>query len=85
MEWSYTQAQCSWRFYPLYGGKLQNSLPLQCPAGTTNPGATWKPDIPLKGIQNPVPQKLDNPIERIRNLVKNRTRNQWPRGLPVQI
>ena len=52
-------------------------------AGTTNPGGTRKPDNPLKGIQNPIPQNPDNPHKGIRYLVQNKTRIQWPRGLNV--
>ena len=37
-------------------------------AGIINPRVTFKPGNPLKGI---------------RNLVLNRTRNQWPHGLAV--
>ena len=37
-------------------------------SGTSNPGETWKPDNPLKGI---------------RDLVQNVTQSQWPRGLTI--
>ena len=44
-------------------------------AGTTNPGGTWKPDNPLKGTRNPIPQEPDNPLKGIRDLVQNGTRS----------
>ena len=31
--------------------------------GTNNPGRTQKPDNPLKGIWNPIPQNTDNPLK----------------------
>ena len=52
-------------------------------AGTTNPGGTWEPDNILKGIWNPIPQDLDNPLKGIQDLVQNGTCNQWPRGLTI--
>ena len=51
--------------------------------GTTNPGVTWKPDNPLKGIRNPIPQNPDNPLKEIQYLVQNGTWRQWPRGLTI--
>ena len=57
-------------------------LRINC-AGTTNPGGTRKPDNPLKGIQNQILQDLDNPLKGIRDLLQNRTRSQWPRGLTI--
>ena len=47
----------------------------------TNPGATQKPDNPLKGTRNPIPQKPDNILKGIRDLVPNGIRSQWLRGL----
>ena len=44
-------------------------------AGTTNPRGTRKSDNPLKGIRNPIPQDLDNPLKVIRDLVKNGTQS----------
>ena len=52
-------------------------------AVTSNPGGTWKPDNTPKGIRNPILQDLDNPLKGIRDLVQNRTRIQWPRGLTI--
>ena len=52
-------------------------------AGTTNNGVTRKPDNPLKGIHNPIPQNQDNSLEGIRNLVPTEICSQWPRGLTV--
>ena len=49
-------------------------------AGTINPGGTWKPYNPLKGIQNPIPRNPNNPLKGIQNLAQNRIRSQWPRG-----
>ena len=50
---------------------------------TTNPRRTQKPDNPLKGIWNPIPQDLDNPLKIIHDIVQNRTRSQWPIGLTI--
>ena len=52
-------------------------------AGTTNPGGTRKPDIPLKGIRNPILQDPDNPLKVIWDIVQNEIRSQWPRGLTM--
>ena len=52
-------------------------------AGTTNPRGTRKPDNPLQGIWNAIPQDPDNPLKGIRDLVQNGTRSQWPRGLTI--
>ena len=52
-------------------------------AGTTNPGKTRKPDNPLKGIRNPIPQDPDNPLKGIRDLLQNGTRIHWVRGLII--
>ena len=41
-------------------------------AGTTNHGGTQKSDNPLKGIQNPIPCNLNNPLKGIRDLVQKR-------------
>ena len=49
--------------------------------GTTNPGVTRKSDNPIKGIRDPIPQNPDNPLKEIRNLVLNRIRSQWKKGL----
>ena len=38
-------------------------------AVTTNPGVTCKTDNHLKGIQNPIPRKPDNPRKGTRNIV----------------
>ena len=38
-------------------------------SGTTNPGATQKPDNSHKGIRNPIPWKPDNPLKGIRDLL----------------
>ena len=50
---------------------------------TNNPRETQKPDNPLKGIRNPIPQNLDSPLKVIQNLVPNGIRGQWSRGLTV--
>ena len=42
-----------------------------------------KPDNPLKGIRNQIIWNPDNSLKGIRDLVQNRTRSQWPRGLTV--
>ena len=47
------------------------------------PGGTRKPDNPLKGIRNPIPQDPDNPLKEIQDLVQNGTWRQWPRGLTI--
>ena len=47
------------------------------------PGESVNRITPLKGIRNPIPQELDNPLKGIRYLVQNRTRSQWPRGLTI--
>ena len=52
-------------------------------SGTANPGGTQKPDNPLMGIRNPIPQDLDNPLKGIRDLVQSGTRSQWLRGLTM--
>ena len=52
-------------------------------AGTTNLGGTRKPNNPLKGIRNPIPQNPDNPLKVIQDLLQNGTQIQWPRGLTV--
>ena len=53
-------------------------------AGTTNPVVTRKPDNIIQGIWNPVPRKSDNALKGVQNLVRDRTWNQWPRGLTIQ-
>ena len=50
-------------------------------AGTNNPRGTRKPDNPLKGIRNKIPQDPDNLLKGIRNLVQNGTRIQLSRGI----
>ena len=52
-------------------------------AGTTNPGGTRKPDNPLEGTRNPIPQDPHNPLKGINDLVNIGTRSQWPRGLII--
>ena len=52
-------------------------------AGTNNPGGTRKPNNTLKRIWNPIPQNPDNPLNGIMDIVQNRIRSQWPRGLTV--
>ena len=52
-------------------------------AGTTNPGVTWKPDDTLKGIRNQIPQKLDNPLKVIWDILPNGIWSQWLIGLIV--
>ena len=51
--------------------------------GTTNPGVTWKPENPLKGIRNPTAWNPDNPLKGIRDLVQNGTQSQWLRALTI--
>ena len=51
--------------------------------GTTNPGGTEKPDNPLKGIWNPIPQDPDNPLKGIQYLVQNGTRSQFSIELTI--
>ena len=68
--------------------KIENSKDRQTGTGrgcdgTTNPRGSWKPDNPLKGIRNPIPQDPDNPLKGIRELVQNGTQSQWPRGLTI--
>ena len=53
-------------------------------AGTINPRVIRKSDNTLKIIRNSAPQKPDNPLKGIWNLVPNRNRNQWTRGLTVK-
>ena len=52
-------------------------------AGTNNTGVTRTPNNTLKGIRNPIPQDLNNPLKGIRYLVQNGTRSHWPRGLSI--
>ena len=52
--------------------------------GTRNLGVTHKSDNPLKAIHNTFHRKPDNPLNGIQNLVPNGTRNQWPRWLTIQ-
>ena len=52
-------------------------------AGNTNPRGTWKPDNLLKGIQNTIPQDLDNSLKVIQDLVKSVTWSQWTGGLTI--
>ena len=52
-------------------------------SGTTNPGGTQKPDYPLKGIRNPIPQDPEYPLKGIRNLLQNGTRSQFPREFTI--
>ena len=52
-------------------------------SGNNNPGITQKPDNPLKVIRNPIPRNLDNTLKGTRDLLKNGTQIQWPRGLTV--
>ena len=52
-------------------------------AGTINPGGTRKPENPLKGILNPITWNLDNPLKGIWDLLPNRIRSQWARGLTI--
>ena len=47
------------------------------------PGEPGNRIIPLKGIRNPIPQDPDNPLKRIRDLLQNITRTQWPTGLTI--
>ena len=51
--------------------------------GTTDPGVTQKPNNHPKGIRNQTPQKLDNSLKVIWNLVTKKIQSQWPRGLPL--
>ena len=51
--------------------------------GSTNPRGTRRPDNPLKGIRNPIAWNLDNPCKGIQEIITNRIRSQWPRGLTV--
>ena len=44
--------------------------------GNINPGGTRKPDSPLKGIRDPIPQDPDNPLKGFRDLVQSRVRSQ---------
>ena len=43
-------------------------------AGIINPGGTRKPDNPLKGIWNPIPQDPDNALKGIGDLVQTEPR-----------
>ena len=52
---------------------------------TTNPRGTRKLDNPLKGIRNLIPQDPHNHLKGIWDLVQNRTRSQWARGLTIPI
>ena len=52
-------------------------------AGTTNTGETRKLDNSPKGIRNTTPQVPDNPLKGIRDLFKNGTQSQWPRGVNI--
>ena len=49
----------------------------------TNHGVTQKTNNLLKGIRNPIPRKLYNPLYLIRNLVPKIIWSQWLRGLTV--
>ena len=52
-------------------------------AEITNPGVTRKLYNTLKGIQNPIPRRPDNPLKGIHNLAPNGIHNQWPIGFTV--
>ena len=52
-------------------------------SGTTNPGGNRKPDNPLEGIRTPIPQKPDNRLRLIWDMVPKGIRSQWLRGLTV--
>ena len=52
-------------------------------SGTTNPRVTWKPDNTLKRILDPIPQKSDNRLRLIWDMVPKGIRSQWLRGLTV--
>ena len=58
-------------------------IPTEVNAVTDNPGGTRKPDNPPKGIQDTILQDLDNPLKGIWDLLQNRTRSQWSRGLTM--
>ena len=40
-------------------------------AGTTNTGGSQKPYNPLKGRRNPIPQKPDNSLKGIQDILQN--------------
>ena len=53
------------------------------PSGTTNHRGTRKPNNTLKITRNPIPRNPDKTLTEIQDLVPNRIRSQWTRGLTV--